>query len=97
MTELPTRDAFAGCLGQPFRIPVGPSDFVELSLIEVTAPRPGSGSGDRPFALVFRGPHTPVLPQKLYPMENERLGLHEIFIVPIGPDPAGMRYEAVFN
>ena len=97
MAELPTRDAFAQCLGQPFRVHVGSTDSVEMELIEVTALRPGSAGGDRPFSLVFRGRRSPVLPQQMYPMENDRLGWHEIFIVPIGADPEGIRYEAVFN
>ena len=99
MADLPTRDAFAQCLGQPFRVHVGSTDSVEMVLAEVTAPRrhPGVPAGDRPFSLIFRGPRAPVLPQKIYPMENDRLGRHEIFIVPVGPDADGMRYEAVFN
>lgn len=97
MADLPTRDAFAECLGQPFRVRVGPADSVDVVLAEVSAARPGPAGGDRPFSLIFRGPPAPVLPQQLYPMENERLGPHTIFIVPIGPDTAGMRYEAVFN
>jgi hypothetical protein len=46
---------------------------------------------------VFRGPAEVVLPQKIYPLEHEALGKLEIFLVPIGPDEAGMCYEAVFS
>ena len=37
------------------------------------------------------------LPQGTYPMEHETLGRLEVFLVPLGPDAQGMRYEAVFN
>jgi hypothetical protein len=37
-----------------------------------------------------------VLPQATYPVEHDELGRMEIFLVPIGPDGSGMRYEAVF-
>jgi hypothetical protein len=37
------------------------------------------------------------VPQGIYKLENEKLGALEIFLVPIGPDEKGMRYEAIFN
>jgi len=39
---------------------------------------------------------TPLLPQRIYPMEHAHLGVFELFLVPIGPDQHGMGYEAVF-
>jgi len=30
-------------------------------------------------------------------MEHEKLGTFDLFIVPLGPDSAGMRYEVIFN
>ena len=46
---------------------------------------------------MFRGPGEPVLAQRIYPLDNQTLGRLEIFLVPIGPDDEGMRYQAVFN
>lgn len=37
------------------------------------------------------------LPQATYRIENANLGVLEVFLVPIGPDESGMRYEATFN
>jgi hypothetical protein len=51
----------------------------------------------RPFSIVFRGPMTPVLAQRIYDIEHSGLGRVPIFLVPVGPDGEGMRYEAVFN
>jgi hypothetical protein len=47
--------------------------------------------------LLFRGPRTPVLPQRIYRLEHAVMGPLEIFLVPIGPDAEGMRYQAVFT
>ena len=98
MSQTVTHDHFSECLNQVFRV-VSNDSVVDLELIqvdvdqsEVSLPR-----DRRPFSLLFRGPPEPVLPQRLYAMEHETLGTIEIFIVPIGPDKEGMRYEAVFN
>lgn len=79
---------------------------MKAELVEVTEhPRAALGSFRTPFALVFHGPSEPVLPQGMYRLEHQDLGVLELFLVPIGPDlpaepegrPAGMRYEAVFG
>jgi hypothetical protein len=58
----------------------------------------GEQAGRRaPFSLVFRGPTTPVLPQRIYRIEHPEIGAFDLFLVPIGPDSAGMRYEAIFT
>ena len=33
----------------------------------------------------------------MYRVEHEDIGSFEIFLVPIGPDEKGMKYEAVFT
>jgi hypothetical protein len=49
------------------------------------------------FSLLFRGPLEPVFPQCIYRLSHATLGGIELFLVPLGPDGQGMRYEAVFN
>jgi hypothetical protein len=74
--------------------------IVDLELVSVTPgpARPADARGRRePFSLVFRGPLEPVLPQRTYRFEHGELGSFELFIVPIGPDEAGMQYQAVFG
>jgi hypothetical protein len=66
---------------------------VDLELEEVA----GGRGGPRPFSLTFRGPKESFLPQRTYRVEHPALGSLDIFIVPIGLDPSGYRYEAVFN
>jgi hypothetical protein len=86
-------------LGESFRIQKVDSSWAEVTLIEATALGEGAlAEGLRaPFSIVFRGPQNPLLPQRTYRVEHENLGAFELFLVPIGPDGEGMRYEAVFG
>jgi hypothetical protein len=69
-----------------------------MRLVEAASVKSTSGEEGRlPFSIVFLGPLEPVLPQRIYRFEHEALGTFELFIVPIGPDESGMRYEAVFS
>lgn len=71
---------------------------VELALIAVASWGPESPGGDgRRFTLLFHGPPTPVLPQRMYHFDHGSVGSFDIFIVPIGPEAGSMQYEAVFG
>lgn len=60
--------------------------------------RPGrTSAGRRPFSLLFTGPAAVKLPQQIYPLYHDALGLLEIFIVPISDDPELRTYEAIFS
>jgi hypothetical protein len=93
-----THDAFHERLNDVFRVSIG-DQSLDLALIECTRLTPHSRNGEPrdPFTLTFRGQPTPVLPQSVYSLQNEHMGKIDIFLVPIGPDGVGMRYEAVFN
>ena len=67
----------------------------EVELIEVT--EADAGPARRQFALVFRGGPAPPLPQRIYRVEHQALGALDIFLVPLGPDEVGQRYEAIFT
>jgi hypothetical protein len=43
-----------------------------------------------------RRPHD-LLPQRIYRLEHDELGALDLFLVPIGRDDSGVRYEAVFT
>jgi hypothetical protein len=70
-----------------------------LTLVEVTVLGGEGGASARrqPFSLLFRGPRVPLLPQRIYRLEHERMGALDLFIVPLGPDGDGLRYEAIFT
>ena len=98
MLESLTSSDFLKKVGEEFRVAAG-NDAVVLVLSEVTdlsrleSPSPRR----RSFSLIFRGPLRPLLDQRIWCLEHAALGRLEIFLVPIGPDASGMRYEAVFN
>jgi Domain of unknown function (DUF6916) len=99
-----TVGTFADRLGEPFRlVRDAASPPLSLELFEATAlggdRSAGGAESDRqraPFSIVFRGPAGVLLPQRIYRLEHAALGAFDLFLVPIGPDGRGMRYEAVF-
>jgi hypothetical protein len=102
MLDRLTHEDFAGFVGDKFRLVPDAAAPLEVELIEATAlpVRPlrlGEPSRRPPFSLVFRGPAAVVLPQCMYRLEHARLGVLDLFLVPIGQDPQGIHYEAVFN
>lgn len=78
-------------------------EFELADVTEVTRVNPGGFRN--PFSVLFHGPLQPVLPQSIYRLEHERLGMLELFLVPLGPNepigpgeqPTAMRYEAAFG
>ena len=90
--------SFAGRVGEPFRIAIDDATMLTTQLIEVTpAGTPAGGPRRVAFSLVFRSPTGAPLPQRIYRIHHDELGALELFLVPIGPDPDGMLYEAVFS
>jgi hypothetical protein len=87
-------DEFRGREGEAFELLCG-DGVVPLTLTRVQALRP-SGREAGAFTLDWRGPAEPVLPQAIYTLRQGD-DQFEMFIVPLGQDPDGVRYEAVFN
>lgn len=98
MLETFTVETFAGRVGGTFVVSPQPGQPTAWELLSAETLGAAGTPGHRtPFSLVFRGPLSPVLPQAIYPMDHPEIGAFEIFVVPIGPDEKGMRYEAVFT
>ena len=97
LEDLKIKD-FLERVGEEFRI-VDSDAPVVLTLVEATDLSRPEAPGPRrsPFSLVFRGSAAPVMPQRIWAIEHTSLGKLEIFLVPIGPDASGTRYEAIFN
>lgn len=95
MLENLSSKSFADNLHSVFRIvlPEGPS--LNLELVEVAEQR--SAPHLEQFSVIFRGPLTPLCPQRIYKLEHEKLGAMELFLVPIGPGEEGMLYQSCFN
>ena len=69
---------------------------VPFELVEATDRTPSGVRGEQ-FSLVFAGPAEPALPQSMYPLDHDRLGRLEIFLVPVGMEGGLRLYEAFFN
>jgi hypothetical protein len=50
-----------------------------------------------PFSLIFHGPAEGAVGQQTCGFRHAQLGEFDLFIVPLGPDERGMRYEAVIS
>jgi hypothetical protein len=50
-----------------------------------------------PFSLVFHATGGEHLPQQIFTLTHAELGELALFLVPLGPDTAGMAYEAVIS
>ena len=89
-----TSEIFAKHLHSRFKLASGePSMELLLTTVDERQSSPQIES----FSLIFRGPRTPQLPQKIYRLEHEELGAFDIFLTPVGADQDGVSYEAVFN
>nr|WP_244296481.1 hypothetical protein [Stappia sp. TSB10GB4] len=97
-----TRADFEAMRQEPILL-VAANGTVDLSIEEVR--QMGSGAGLRAggaFSVVFRGPATPFVEQAIHRLEvglpdSGRLAALDLFLVPVGHDAQGRRYEAVFT
>ncbi|HVF44515.1 MAG TPA: hypothetical protein VM936_15935, partial [Pyrinomonadaceae bacterium] len=102
MPERLEEEDFRKHLGTKFRVrldEVEGAPGVELELVEVVPYETLSharGAAER-FSVYFQGPGDLFLPQRIYRLEHEQMGENEIFLVPVGQDQRGFRYEAIFS
>ncbi|MDP9122980.1 MAG: hypothetical protein M3O15_16675 [Acidobacteriota bacterium] len=100
MLDTLTAAAFTPHLGSRFRLRAVPDALeIDLELAEVQELGSQSAPAGRraPFTVSFRGPRSPHLPQRTYQLDHDGMGRFELFLVPVGFDGGGLRYEAVFN
>jgi hypothetical protein len=91
-----TASTFAPFRNDRFRIAPGDGPDFEVELIQV-AEGTARGPARQQFSLLFRGGPESPLPQRIYRLEHDELGPLDVFLVPLGPDEVGQRYEAVFT
>ena len=94
-----TIEDFQACLGQIFIVTPEDKYGLEFELIQVKPAGVSNPEANirQPFSVLFRGPQEPILPQKIYHIDNTTLGEQLLFLVPVGPDEKGMLYDATFN
>lgn len=86
---------FASHLNSRFNMTAGDATTA-LELIAVKR-LPQHARTRQPFSLLFRGVGTTVWPQGIYHLSRPGLDELDIFLVPVGKDESGVRYEAVFS
>lgn len=96
-----TYDHFAPRVGDAFALAADGGAPLELRLSDATQSAEPGGPGPEgqeraQFSLLFHGPADGALAQGTYRLTHEELGELDLFLVPLGPDGAGMRYEAAF-
>ena len=88
---------FSGRVGETFNAtaPDGPTLTLTLASVD-ELPAPPDG-GRTPFSLEFRDDAPDHVPQQTLAVEHPEMGAFDLFVVPLGPGPEGMRYEAIFT
>ena len=99
MSDEFTLERFLPHVGEVFHVRVQESLAVPMLLSELTRL---ANDGYRvrrrePFSLVFHASAGSRLEQQIYLIEKPGMKPFECFLVPIGPDQFGMRYEAVYT
>ena len=94
-----TAENFRQHLGTKFGVRVETPRPLELELSEVKdyTPQSNEPGGMERFSLFFRGPGDIMLQQGTFTMDHPSMGEVTLFLVPIGQDSQGFRYEVVFN
>jgi len=94
MLDISSYDEFAKQVGTKFNITDLPV-IVEIELIEITERE--KTARQECFSLIFRGPSESVLPQSIYTLQHEQLGIGGLFLVAAGVTEQGVEYQATFN
>lgn len=90
---------FADKVGEVFAVADEgvPATALTLDHAELLKTRQAPPGGRPPFSLIFTGEATQMLPQRLYRLEQEKMGAVTLFLVPVGKDERGFQYQALFN
>lgn len=93
-----TVEDFKPLVGQPFELSLPDGSVGAAVLIEARALSPARPDRRAAFALLFRPP-VPFTPeqQATRRITHPALGALDLFLVPLRPDAAGPRLEAIFT
>ena len=88
---------FRARVGDTFSASAEGGRTLTLTLASVDALAAPPGARRTPFSLEFRDEAQDHVPQQTVAIEHPQMGAFELFVVPLGPGPEGMRYEAIFT
>ena len=95
MLDRLTVDEFKHRVGETFSAKAGDRVLtLTLTAVDELSAPPG---GRTPFSLEFRDDTRDHVPQQTVAIEHPDMGSFDLFVVPLGPSPEGMRYEAIFT
>lgn len=99
MSDEFTIQRFLPHVGEVFHVRVDDAQRLPLLLSEISrlAADGDSRRKREPFSLVFHAPAGVRLQQQMYRIDGAGMEPFECFLVPIGPDQHGMRFEAVYT
>jgi len=97
MLDQLTKETFEARRGETFRLSDEQAGAVELTLADVRGNNLRGKAPREQFSLHFNGPAEPLLPQRIYRLDNAEMGALDIFLVPVARDDEGVTYEAVFT
>jgi hypothetical protein len=99
MSDMQTEAEYSRNLNTRFRLLVDAPQPIDLTLVEVTPRKiqPEEEAGMERFSAVFMGPREIFLPQQTYRVSHPDMGEFDIFLVALGQEPEGFKYEAVYN
>ncbi len=90
-------DNFTQHLGDSFRCTGAGEEPIDLKLSEAKGLTKPPSAERTPFSLIFVGPEAPLLEQQIHTLHHHKMGEFSLFLVPLGPGPGGLQYEAVFT
>jgi hypothetical protein len=99
MSEWQTEEEFRKNLNTPFRVQLDGTTPVDITLVDVES-RPSEANeqaGMERFSAFFSGPPDSFLSQSTYHVVHPQMGEFDLFLVPLGKEAEGFRYEAVYN
>lgn len=90
---------FSQHLNTKFIVSTGSDKPPELELVDVVVRKnePTEQAGMERFSIFFYGPANFFLPQATYELTHPEMGSFVIFLVSLGQEERGFKYEAVFN
>ena len=99
MPDLQTEADFRKNLNTTFRVQLDGAKPIDLTLVDVESRPigPNEQAGMERFSALFSGPLEFFLPQKMYRVAHPEMGEFDVFLVAVGREADGFRYEAVYN
>ena len=94
-----TKNTFDTITDKTFDIAFQPETTLKSELIEIKSINSSTlkKGQSEPFSLVFEIPGDSIYDQNTYLIKNSEMDEFYLFLVPIGADEKGVRYEAVFT